>query len=80
MIYRASLAVGSLYQLKRRNHRRQGFFKLSQKGAGANPMTINRFELESQMIDALLSKFLQPQMIDLAIEEFSKQLRQETRA
>jgi hypothetical protein len=43
-------------------------------------MTINRFELETQMIDALLSKFLQPQMIDLAFGKFSKQLRQETRA
>ncbi len=45
------------------------------KGTCDNSLTITRVELENQFLGALVSRFLQPEMVDLAIKEFNEQLR-----
>lgn len=50
-----------------RNHRYKGTCK--------NSLTITRIELENQLMGALVSRFLQPEIVDLAIEGFNEQLR-----
>ena len=42
-------------------------------------MTLARVELENQLLDALVLRFLQPEMIDLAIAELNQQLREKNR-
>lgn len=36
------------------------------KGTGQNSLTVTRTELENQLMDALVSQFLQPEMVGLA--------------
>ena len=38
---------------------------------------ILRSELENQLLDALASRFLQPELVNLAVEEFDKELKKE---
>lgn len=47
------------------------------KGTCDNSLTVLRSELENQLMAALISQFLQPELIDLAIEEFDKELKKE---
>jgi len=45
------------------------------RGTCINSLTITRVELEKQLIESLVTRFLQPEMIELAIAESDKQLQ-----
>jgi site-specific DNA recombinase len=45
------------------------------RGTCINSLTIKRTELEKQLIESLVTRFLQPEMIEMTIAEFDKQLQ-----
>jgi septal ring factor EnvC (AmiA/AmiB activator) len=64
------LVVGGSHSKMRYGCRNHRF-----RGTCINSLTIKRTELEKQLIESLVTRFLQPEMIEMTIAEFDKQLQ-----